>query len=148
MTVLDTIIELLGKHPKGMLSREIAEALRQKDASFASKYLDRGFAKGVVCKIHEGRRDKNGGGRTMRYFLPQHAETAVKENAAQIRRLAQEVKEAEKAREKARRKRAQESRREHEDEAKNYFTHTIIPASQTKAPKAGPRWVFDLAPSR
>ncbi len=145
MTVLDTIIELLGKHPKGMLSREIAAELGYRNASFASKYLDRGVMKSAIWKIREGRRDKNGGGRTMRYFLPQHWQTAVEENAKQIRRLEKETRDAATARQRERRKRVEARRQEIEDDAKNYFTHTIIPASQTKAPKVGPRWVFDLA---
>lgn len=145
MTVLDTIIELLGERPKGMLSREIAEELGHLNASYSSKYLDRGVLRGFVCKIPEGRRDKHGGGRTMRYFLPQHAEAAAKENAAQLKRLAKEVREARNEREKGRRHRAQEARRMHEEEKQNYFTHRVVPAVGTMMPKAGPRWVFDLA---
>ena len=145
MTVLDTIIELLGKNPKGMLSREVADELGYNSASFASKYLDRGVVKGSIWKIAERRGSKNGGGRTMRYFLPQHWQSAVEENAIQIRKIEKQSRDAATARQRERRKRVAARQNEIDDDAKNYFTHTIIPASQTTAPKAGPRWVSDLA---
>ena len=66
MTVIDDVLAVLKTAEKGMLAREVAEALGHKNASYSSKYLDRALNHGLLMKVPEGRRSSEGGGRVMR----------------------------------------------------------------------------------
>lgn len=148
MTVIDDVLAVLKTAEKGMLSREVAEALGHKNASYSSKYLDRALNFGLLMKVPEGRKSSEGGGRVMRYFLPEFAAGAMAENerqAAELRRLARiSAKESQRRR----RARAQGERRQRESDGELAFVHRVIPAGQAKLPRLlQPKWVFDLAQS-
>lgn len=148
MTVIDDVLGVLGKAQKGMLSREVAAALKHKDASYASKYLDRAVSQGLVLKMPEGRHSSEGGGRVMRYFVPEFAVGAMAENARQTAELKRLARLSAKESQRRRRSRAQGERRERESDGELPFTHRVIPAGQAKPMRVvQPRWVFDLAQS-
>lgn len=148
MTVIDDVLAVLKTAEKGMLAREVAEALGHKNASYSSKYLDRALNHGLLMKVPEGRRSSEGGGRVMRYFLPEFAAGAEQENARQTAELKRLARISKKESEKRRRQRAQADRRIRESGGEAAFVHRWVSADKAKLPRLlQPKWVFDLAQS-
>lgn len=149
MTVVDDVVAVLRTAPKGMLSRDVAAKLGHKSARWSSKYIDRAVQAGLVLKAPEGRGAEGGGGRSMRYFTPEHAVGAMEENVLRVAELKRQAAISKKASEKRRRQRAQANRRQRESDGELAFVHRVVPASQARPLRIQqPRWVFDLAPRR